>query len=62
MKNVDFDDYKRKYKEIRNVSDHECYCGGKNCSSCMHCFPGRYAVYVENYDFHDVCMMAKKSQ
>ena len=55
----------RKYKRASEVSASECYTGTKDCSSCMHAFPGSHALDLMNTDCDgseaDVCRMCKRN-
>jgi hypothetical protein len=55
----------RKYKRVTDVTREECYIGSRECSSCMHAFPGNHAVDLMHTDVTpdcpSVCLMCKKT-
>lgn len=55
----------KQYKRVTEVTREECYMGTRECNSCMHAFPGHYAVDCMKTDVTpdtpSVCLTRKKT-
>ena len=40
----------KEYKKCSDITEDECYCGGRNCGSCMYAWPGNAAIDLMKTD------------
>lgn len=53
--------FKDKTKEYKSCGEASKTCAmGGCCATCMHCYPGNYAISGKPESYIDVCMMSKK--
>ena len=57
---IDYNDYEQVYNTCNHaIKSGECMYGGW-CATCMHNFPGNYAITVINDNGIPLCLRSKK--